>query len=99
MRRAQRPSVLAALLTGRSKLFESDFAVLLPQGGDALKGAVDLLLPSIDFRHDSGDRASVARNDQGFAPLHVVQKLREMSFCFRGLNFAHPIFDQSIRLV
>ena len=99
MRPAQRPSVLAALLAGGSKLFESNFAGSFPQAHDAFDGAVDLVLPSIDFRHDSSDSATVARNDQSLAALHVVQKLREMSFCFRGLNLAHVIFDQTIKLV
>src|ERR1035441_10405840 len=91
MHPARRPSVLAALLAGRTNLFERDLAIALAEGHDTLNGAIDLLLPAIDFRHDSSDRASVARNDQCFAPLHVVQKLREVRFCFRCLNLAHIV--------
>lgn len=31
-------------------------------------------------------------------PLHIVRKLREMSFRFRGWNFAHGFLGQSLRL-
>jgi hypothetical protein len=46
-------------------------------------------LSSLRLGNDPRDRTPVAGNHQGFAKLHLVEKLGEVGLGFRGLNFAH----------
>jgi len=60
-----------------------------PELADFRDRLVDLGLPMHCFRHEAGDRPAVAGDDDGFAPLHLVEDLQQMRLRFRGLDFSY----------
>src|SRR5258708_2309159 len=97
-RRAQRPSAFAALIARRQELSHRNSLGPFSDLQDSCNSFVDLALPLVRFGHNPGDRAAVPSDDQSFAPLDLVEELRQMSLGLGSLNLAHSL-DQSIRLV
>ena len=62
---------------------------------------VDFGLAALRLRYQASDCPAVPGDDNSFAALDLVEDLRQMRFCFRGLNLSHNRiwFDWSIRLV
>src|SRR5450759_2571945 len=98
MRRGRTPSGLASLIAGRQQFANGDPAGAPAKLPYARKSSVDLLLTAVPFGHNAGNTAPVARDNQRFAPLHIVQELGKMNLGFRCLNLAHSI-NQSVRPV
>jgi len=85
------PSELSSLIPGRQQFPEGDPTGTLTKLSDAGEGFIDLVLTPVYLGQDPRDAAPVARNDQRFAPLDIIQELGKMNFCFGGLNLAHII--------
>jgi hypothetical protein len=97
MHRAQTASVFPSILSGGEQLLNRDPGVSLPKSADVRYRFVDFFLSPIHLGHDSGNGAAMSGNDQRFAPLHVIQQLRQMGFGFGSLNFTRGLnFDWSI---
>ena len=60
-----------------------------PHGAEVGDGLADLRLAATGFRHQTGNRLSMARDQDGFAALHVIQQLRQVRLRVRCLNRAH----------
>ena len=61
---------------------------------------IDLLLPLMRLGYDARDRPAMPGDDDGLAPLDLVEQLGEVGLCFGRLNFArHAGSDWSIRPV
>ena len=54
---------------------------------------VDLLLPLMRLGDDASDRPAMPGDDDGLAPLDLVEQLGKVGLCFGRLNFArHATF-------
>jgi len=84
---ARRPSVLPTFFTFGQEFLNGDFAGSLSKLEDTRQCSIDFFLPSVHLRHDPGDGAAMAGDDQRFAPLHIIEQLRQMGFGFGSLDF------------
>ena len=50
---------------------------------------VDFGLAELSLRYQASDRPPVPGDDNSFAALDLVEDLRQMRLCFRGLNLSH----------
>jgi hypothetical protein len=55
------------------------------------KSFVDLLLVPVFIGYKPGDASPMTRDDECFASFHIVQKLWEVHFGFRRLDFPHDL--------
>src|ERR1039457_6639031 len=95
MHRERRPSELAPFIPGRQQFLYRDSTGALTQLADRGDSLVDFLLTPVHLRHDPGDATPMTRNDQRFAPLHIIQELGQMNLGFRCLNLAHINFEST----
>jgi hypothetical protein len=82
-------SVFTPLLSRREQLLDRDPAVSLPKSADARYSFIDFFLSPVNLGHDPGDGAAMAGDNKRFAPLHVIEQLRQMGFGFGSLDFTH----------
>jgi hypothetical protein len=82
-------SVLTPLLSRGEQLLDRDPAVSLPKSADARYCFLDFFLSPVDLGYNPGDGAAMARDHQRFAPLYVIEQLRQMGFGFGSLDFSH----------
>jgi len=80
------PSVLVPFVACAQQILDTDFPGTLAQGPDACNGAVYLGLPTQYFGNHARDCAAMPGYHNGLTPLHVIEKLGEMDFCFRGFG-------------
>jgi hypothetical protein len=73
----------------RQNLCERDFAGHFAQLLNVVQGFLDLGLAAAGFRHDAGDRLTVARDDEGLAALDLIEQAGKIAFSFGRLDFTH----------
>lgn len=66
-------SGLASFIAGGQQFLYGNSAGPFPDLANAFENLVDPPLTPVRFGHNPGDAASVARDDQGVALLHIVQ--------------------------
>jgi hypothetical protein len=71
-----------AFMARGQQLRNRDPADPVPELSDIRYGLVDLGLPTLCLRHNPSDRPAVASDDDSFAALHLVEKLRQMGLRF-----------------
>jgi hypothetical protein len=86
---AQTASVLAPFLSRREQLLDRDSAVSLPKSAHIRNSFVDFFLPAVHFGDDSCYGATMPRDNECLAALHVVGQLKQMGFGFGSLNLTH----------
>jgi hypothetical protein len=89
MHPAQKASGSAAFVTRGEKFIDLDPAGPLSQTSNGVHRLIDLLLLSIEFRHDASDGAPMPSNNQSLTPLDFVEQSGQMSFRLGGLNLTH----------
>src|SRR5262249_52883397 len=90
--RGRTPSVAVALMARRKQLSNCDPADPPTQLGEARDCLVGFGMAALRLRYEAGDRPAIAGDDDGFAPLHLVEDLRQMRLRF---GCSHS-FNQSI---
>jgi hypothetical protein len=77
--------------SSRQQLGQADLSSVCAERPDVLDRLVDLRLPAMNLRHQSGNGAAMTGDDNRFAALHGIEKPRQVGLGFGGLNFAHEI--------